>query len=661
RQSLSDLYAHFGGVAERTDKRGVKGSYFEGDRFKKENLKVDRIDPVLQFDFIRESPGDGISRESFYILWEGSIHVEQTGRYEIVVRSTCSFKMDFGRIDRLFIDNHVQSGDKIEFRQPVMLTAGRLYPFKIDFIQRKRKTELPPARISLSWVTPDGVEQVIPNRHLIPATGPATFALQTILPADDRSYGFERGTAINREWDDSTTAAAIEFSKIASSELLPRYLRKYRDKPNENRALLRAFLKEVLETAFRGPIDDALARMYIDDQVDATEDDAEAVKRVLLLSLKSPRFLYPLADIERSESQRAANRLALILYDSLPSDEWLIGRVGKDQLKTRDQLRDAAEKMVDDYRARAKTRSMLHEWLGISHLSEITKDKEKFAGFDATLVSDLRGSLDTFLDTVVWSPESDYRQLFQADWSFTSPVIADFYGDAWKPQWAEGAPPRRVVVGQLEPVGLTKTAGNSKIRHGVLTHPYLMSGFAYHDHTSPIHRGVFLIRYLLGRTIRPPSEAFTPLSPDLHPDLTTRERVALQTSPESCQVCHSKINGLGFVLENYDAVGRFRDLERQKPIISTGHYRSRNDQNVTFQNPSELADYLANSPDAHRAFVNRAFQHFVKQPAEAYGADTLDTLVGLFVKSGYNMRRLIIEIAVIGAHGPEPKSPKQES
>ena len=90
----------------------------------------------------------------------------------------------------------------------------------------------------------------------------------------------------------------------------------------------------------------------------------------------------------------------------------------------------------------------------------------------------------------------------------------------------------------------------------MLTHPYLMSGLAYRDSTSPIHRGVFLMRHILGRTLRPPQEAFTPLSPDLHPDLTTRERIALQTSPDGCQTCHIKINGLGFTLENFDAVGR---------------------------------------------------------------------------------------------------------
>lgn len=648
RQSLADLYARFGGITEIKEQRGVKGLYFNGDRFKKENQKIERIDKSIDFDFGKASPGEGIEAEAFYIYWEGSLKVEQTGRYEIIVRSSCSFKMDFGKIERLFIDNHVQSGDKTEFRQSLYLTAGRLYPFKIDFIQRKRKTELPPAKISLSWVPPAGVEQIIPERNLVPSAGPGVFALQSVLPPDDRSYGFDRGIAVNRQWDDSTTSAAIEFAAIAAKELYPRYLRNQREKPNENRALLKAFLRETLDVAFRGALDDESASAYVDLQVDKTEDDSEAIKRVLLLGLKSPRFLYPLADSRASISQRAANRMTLVLYDSLPSDEWLLKRISKNELVKDWQLREAAKRMVNDYRAHAKTREFFYEWMNLSYKGEITKSQELFPGFDAPLLSDLRASLDAFLDEVATSPSSDYRQLFLADWSYTSDRIAKFYGEAWKPA-VEGA------------LGVHRTARSSETMHGVLTHPYLMSALAYHDTTSPIHRGIFLMKYVLGRSLRPPADAFAPLSPELHPDLTTRERVALQTSPENCQACHSKINSLGFALENYDAVGRFRDKERNKPIDPTGSYRSRRDELVEFRQAADLASYLANSSDSHRAFVTRIFQHFVKQPPDAFGSRTLQDLTDKFVKSGYNIRDLIVEIAVVASLIPETSNQPSES
>lgn len=647
RQSLADLVGRFEGVAPVTDQRGIKGVYYDGDRRRSENKKIERVDSRLEFDFGRESPGEGIKPESFAINWEGSLKADASGRYEIIVRSTCSFTMDFGRIGRAFIDNHVQSGDKTEFRRMVTLTAGRVYPFKIDFVQRKRKTELPPAKISLSWVPPHGTEQIIPTQNLLPSVAPASFALQTPMPPDDRSYGFDRGIAVNRQWDDSTTAAALEFAQVATAELWPRYRRQHRDDPNENRAQLKAFLKEIVETAFRGPIDAGLEKLYVSGQVDQTEDDVEAIKRALLVSLKSPRFLYPLVDADRSPSQRAANRLALTLYDSLPADQQLLRSVSKDELESPGEIRQSAERMVNDYRTQAKTRELLYEWLNLTHLGEISKDEEDFAGFDAELVSDLRASLDAFLEEVVWGPESDYRQFFLADWSFTTARMADFYGAAWQP-----------VEGETR--GWQRTVSAPALRHGLLTHPYLMSGLAYHDSTSPIHRGVFLIRYMLGRTLRPPNEAFTPLSPDLHPELTTRQRVSLQTSPESCQVCHSKINALGFALENYDAVGRFRETERGQPIDATGSYTDRLDQQATFDGAGELAKYLAQSPDAHRAFVSRAFQHFVKQPPAAYGAGTLDELTRKFVQSGYNIRQLIVEIAVTAAT-VQPSSADQES
>lgn len=631
RQSVADLFARFEGLPDLSTERGLQGRYYNGDRRRDSNKKVERIDPVLDFDFGRESPGEGIEAEAFYIEWNGGILADQTGRYEIIVRSSCSFVFYLGDDDREFINNHVQSGDKTEFRRSIQLTAGRVYPLKIEFRQRKRKTELPPARISLSWTAPGGMERVIPERNLIPNRVPATYSLQAILPPDDRSYGYERGIAINREWDSSTTEAALEFAQIASEELWPAYQRRNRSSKLEGRAKLKAFLADVLETAFRSPLSDELKSRFIDKQLEAEADDSEAIKRVLLVSLKSPRFLYPTADLVASPSERAANRLALVLFDSLPTDESLrrLARDGK--LQTREQIRNYAERSVSDFRVQAKTREFLHAWLNLEQFEEITK-AEEYAGFDRELVDDLRLSLDAFMDRIVWSEASDYRQLFLAKESITTPRIAEFYGEAWQPAEESAS-------------GIALTV-SSDDHLGLLTHPYLLSSLAYHDSTSPIHRGVFLIRYMLGRTIRPPADAFTPLSPDLHPMLTTRERVDLQTSPDSCQVCHSKINGLGFTLEHYDAVGKFRDTDNQKPINAQGSYTTRQGERVNFNDARELATFLAHNDDAHRAFVARAFQHFVKQPPAAYGADTLDRLTEQFRTQDFNIRKLVVDIAV---------------
>lgn len=646
RQSVSDLFARFYGLPDFSEARGVRADYYNGSS-KRDNKKFERIDPVIDFDFGRESPGEGIEAKEFTILWEGGVLAEQSGRYEIIVRSSCSFVMDFGNDGREFINNHVQSGDKTEFRRSVQLTAGRVYPFHIRFSQRKRKTEIPPARISLSWRPPGHAEGIIPNRNLVAEWVPPTYALQSMVPPDDRTYGYERGISVSPEWDASTTAAAVEFAQVAFDELWPNYRRRHRKEDLSEREHLNRFLVELVETAFRSPLSDSERNRYVEKHLAAVPDDAEAVKRVVLLTLKSPRFLYPLADQNHSASLRTANRLALILFDSLPTDNWLRKDAIADKFASESLVRAYAERHVDDFRVRAKTRHLLYAWLNLEHWGEITKDQEQFGDFDERLVSDLRASLDVFLDSVVWSPASDYRQLFLSKTSFTTDRIAEYYGDHWGP--VEGSDSSAGEVRMTEPF---------EPCHGVLSHPLLMSGLAYHDSTSPIHRGVFTIRYLLGRTLRPPADAFAPLSPDLHPELTTRERVALQTSPDSCQICHSKINALGFAFENYDAVGAFRATERDKPIDARGAYTTRHDEKVEFSGLGDLAHFVAESDDAHRAFVARAFQHFVKQPPAAFGADTLDRLTAKFRENGCSIRQLIIEIAVIGTRPVLPSDDK---
>ncbi|MEK6237164.1 MAG: DUF1588 domain-containing protein, partial [Planctomycetales bacterium] len=351
---------------------------------------------------------------------------------------------------------------------------------------------------------------------------------------------------------DSTTTAAVEFAEIAAAELWPRFRNRRRDLSDDNRARLRGFLTETVETAFRSSLDDETRKLYVDRQVDASEDDAEAIKRSLLISLKSPRFLYPLMDRGESVSQRAANRLSLTLHDSLPADAWLIKLARENRLDTEPRIRAAAQRMTRDYRTQAKTRAMLHAWLNLSHIGEITKNAERFPDFDAELASDLKASLDAFLDEVVWSEASDFRELLQADWAPTNERLHAFYGPAWKP----------ADKGQ----GLRKSVAASEQRMGLISHPYLMSGLAYPDSTSPIHRGVFVVRSLLGRFLKPPPIAVAPLDEGVDPTLTTRQRVMMQTSEPTCQTCHSMINPLGFSFENYDAVGRFRDKEKAQPI-----------------------------------------------------------------------------------------------
>ena len=645
RTTVADLYAAFLQLPWSVETGGLSAIYNDGSGWKKGQHKVERVDRVIDFDFGKASPAEGIGAEDYRIEWSGSIIPPRTGTYEIVLRSSCACELDFERRDNTLVDNLVQSEGRDEFRRSIRLIGGRPYAVTLRFIQKKRKTEQPPARVSLSWVPPGGPEQLIPPHCLAPQRSGLHYTLQTKLPPDDGSYGYSRGTSVDLSWDASVTSAAVEFGSVLAAEVYPDYRRKKLGKDGEDvdRKVLREFLTEFLNLAFRGGIDDAAKTVYLDAPIATEADDAMAIRRTVLMAMKSPRFLYCDLPLGQTASRRVVNRLAAVMFDSAPVDPWLLKATEEDSL-SENRVRSIAERMLGDVRATAKVMGFFRHYLDIED-EEIVRDPEQFAGFDRALVEDLRTSLDMFLMHTLQSETSDFRQLLAADWTYANDRIHDFYGDAF-------------AAAEETDDTFSRTKSDPQVHVGVLTHPLLMSGLAYHDTTSPIHRGVFLTRHLFGRVLRPPNAAFTPLDPDLHPGLTTRERVTLQTAEVNCQVCHSKINGLGFALENFDASGRFRAEEVGKPIDATGIYVGRDDREVRFRGARELGQLMIESEDVQRAFVEAAFEYMVKQPPAAFGSDTADRLLKSFRDSGFHIRKLIAEIAVVAAlHQPESQPP----
>jgi len=185
--------------------------------------------------------------------------------------------------------------------------------------------------------------------------------------------------------------------------------------------------------------------------------------------------------------------------------------------------------------------------------------------------------------------------------------------------------------------------------------------YAYHKNSSPIHRGVFLTRNVMGRTLKPPPEAIEFKDDRFDPTLSMREKVEQLTKPTSCQGCHSVINPLGFSLESFDGVGRFRTSDSGKPVNTASDYPATDGGTVRFTDARSVAAYAAASPDAQRGFVQHLFHHLVKQPVQAYGPGALESLRGSFLASGFNMRELAAGIARTAAlHEPPAPAADQE-
>ena len=562
--------------------------------------------------------------------WRGSLIADETGDYEFILKTPNGARLWVNDEDQTLIDAWVASGEINEHKAALRLIGGRAYPLRLDCFKFKDKT----SSISLQWKPPHGLQEPIPARNLSTASVTPTLVTTTKFPPDDSSVGYERGVAVSKAWDEATTQAAIE----TANHVVKRLDKLSDSKPNDtNRvAKVEAFCREFVTTAFRRPLTEAQKRLFVSAHFKKAVKVEDAVKRVVLFTLKSPRFLYLGLEDTKPDDFTVAERLSFGLWDSLPDQE-LIKTATEGRLHTREHVVQQSNRMLTDPRARAKVQYFLRHWLQMDRVENLSKDDKLYPGFTPEIIADLRTSLDVFLEDAVWTGSSDYRQLLLADYLYVNDRLAKFYG---------------VETNTAD--DFVKVEFDPKQRSGVVTHPYLLAAFSYQKSTSPIHRGVFLTRNIVGRALKPPPMAMTFKDSDFAPNLTMREKVAQLTRSQACQTCHSVINPLGFSLEQYDAVGRFRTSDGDRPIDAVSNYTTDDGETIRLTGARDLAQFAAGSEQAQNAFIEQLFNQIVKQPMLAYGADVLNRLRQSFIESGFNVKKLLVDIATLSAlHGME--------
>lgn len=646
RNAIADIMAHFYGVGSTDRRSGLVAEYFKSRNVWGNDRVAERLDPLVAFDFQDKSPdvvgpeGEKLEPHEFAIKWQGSVYAPDTGEYQFIVRTDQATRLWINDLRDPLVDAYVKSGSDTVHRGTIHLVGGRYYPLRLEFskaaqgVKDEKVKERPPAAASifLEWKRPYRIDEVVPGRYLIAGQVAPVCVVSSPFPPDDRSLGWERGTTISREWDQATTEAAMEVAAYINSHL-SQIVGTKKDAPDRD-AKVKAFCERFAELAFRHPLSTEQRQLYVERHFAESSDAEMALKRVVLLVLKSPRFLYREvggSPFNSNDPYHVASRISFGLWDSIP-DQTLLQAAAADELATPAQVVAQAERMLSDERTQSKLREFFLRWLKSDRVLDLSKDPEQFGDFSDVVANDLRTSLELFLDGLLASDTCDFRSFLLSEETYLNGRLAKFYGV----ELADDAPFQKVVLDPGE-------------RAGVLSHPYLMSGFAYSATSSPIHRGVFVARSLLGRTLRPPPEAVTPLAPQLAPDLTTRDRIALQTSPENCQSCHAMINPLGFTMEHFDTVGRFRKEENGKAIIATGSYRTRRDDTVQFAGVRDLAKFLADSPETHAAFVEQLFHGMIKQPIQAFGADAKESLREGFAREDFQIRKLLVQIIATSA------------
>ncbi|MEM9701667.1 MAG: PA14 domain-containing protein, partial [Planctomycetota bacterium] len=310
RRTIADLGAAFTGYRAPGDERGLNVEYKSRTGPWQKRLAFKRIEPQLDLFLGGElpQPNDGdetgpangkLEEEGFQIDWDGALLPPVTGEYTIVVEASNQMYLTVNGEE--LVNAKVRSGEQTRYEVDVFLIAGRPTPIRVQMEKRLGKRfDKDPRKYDffgkLSWIVPHRAETVIPTRALLPGWTPRTLLVSTPFPPDDRSIGYERGSSVSAAWDEATTEAAFEVveSLLESDGSISDFLRiRTKDSFEEKTKKAREFCAKWTERAFRRPLTDEQRAAYVDAHFVDGRHWQECVQRSVLMTLKSPYFLYP--------------------------------------------------------------------------------------------------------------------------------------------------------------------------------------------------------------------------------------------------------------------------------------------------------------------------------------------------------------------------------
>jgi hypothetical protein len=336
------------------------------------------------------------------------------------------------------------------------------------------------------------------------------------------------------------------------------------DKAQEEKCA-EAILSTLMRRAYRRPI----AKADVDEPMAfyrkgrAEGDFDSGITTALTAVLTNPEFLFRVESdpknvsaggVYRISDLELASRLSFFLWSSIPDDELLDAAV-RGKLSQPGELERQARRMLADRRSFNLATNFAGQWLRLRNIDAVIPSANLFRDFDDNLRQAFRQETELFFDSVLREDRS-VRTLIKADYTFLNERLAKHYGI---PN-VYGSRFRRVTL-----------APESK-RGGLLRHGSVLSVTSYATRTSPVLRGVLVLRNILGAPPpAPPPDVPALDESTMAANLPMRQRLAAHRSNAVCASCHRTIDPVGFSLENFDAVGHWRDLEvEDQPVDATG-------------------------------------------------------------------------------------------
>ena len=356
-----------------------------------------------------------------------------------------------------------------------------------------------------------------------------------------------------------------------------------------------------------------------------------AVRQPLKAVLVSPHFLF-VVETEPDETgvlpltpHQLATRLALFLWSSIPDEELL--RAADTGLLADDQhYRQQIVRMLSDRRAVALGENFGLQWLGLRNFASVQPDAEIYPQYSRELAADLQEEAVQFV-AGVFRDNRPLTDLLSADYVFVNGRLAQHYGLSVPVQsdW------QRVAV-------------NDGRRGGAATLGAVLTAASYPRRTSPVLRGRWILDELLGTPVPPPPPGVPPLDQSVAEagSQTLRQRLELHRQKPECASCHDRMDPLGFGLENFDGIGRWRETDSGQPIDSAGRLPA----GEQFSGPAELKTVLlGRQGDFLNHFSRKMLGFALGRELNKFDACVVETSVRKLQENGYQSRILIEEIA----------------
>jgi mono/diheme cytochrome c family protein len=324
----------------------------------------------------------------------------------------------------------------------------------------------------------------------------------------------------------------------------------------EDEACAKRIITTLARRAWRHPVADAEIQTPLRFYRDARKDSGfeGGIEMALRSVLVSPQFLfrieqdpagvapgtaYRLSDLE------LASRMSFFLWSSIPDDE-LLDTAVQGKLKQPSVLEKQVRRMLSDSRSEALVNNFAEQWLYLRNLSSANPDARLFPDFDDNLRQAFRRETEMFFESIM-REDRNVLDLLQANYTFVNERLARHYGIP------------NVYGSRFRKV----TFAPGDVRGGLLSQGSILTVTSYANRTSPVIRGKWILTNILGTPPPPPPPNVPPLKEAANSGrvLTMRERMAEHRSNPACSGCHKLMDPVGFSLENFDAVGRFREAD----------------------------------------------------------------------------------------------------